>query len=306
MSDAQTLSTAFSEAIRHTTQKKVLANLRADLVFADPAYAESGEFDSGSDSILFTNVPDLGYSTTPLTEGSRPDKRALTMGTVSVDTDQYGDLVSISDVAKVKSPIEIVNIGSERLTRQSKTVIDEVTRDAIAAGGTAVYQGTNTSRSDVASGDKISVADLKKLAWRMFKNSIPRYADGFYRLFVSPEVAYDLGNDSAFVDAFKYVDNTPLIKNEIGKIAGFRVMEVVNAPTFSSTTTVHASLACGDVKGWGAGELQTLSTYHVAPGGDHTDPLAQEELLGWKIMFGVAVLSNSYYMRYESAASSLS
>jgi N4-gp56 family major capsid protein len=306
MPDAQTLSTAFSAAIRHTTQKKVLANLRHDLVFADEAYAEQGEFDSGSDTILFTNVPDLGYSTTPLTEGVRPAKRALSMGTVTIDTDQYGDLVSITDVAKVKSPLEVVNIGTERLSRQSKQVIDEITRDAIAGGGTAFLADAVANRAALGSGNKADVADLKKLAWTMFKNSIPRFEDGFYRLFVSPEVAYDLGNDTAFIDAFKYVDNTPLIKNEIGKIAGFRVMEVVNAPTFSSSVTVHASLAVGAVKGWGAGELQTLDTYHVAPGGDHSDPLAQEELLGWKIMFGVAVLSNSYYMRYESAASSLS
>lgn len=305
MPDAQTLSTAFSAAIRHTTQKKVLANLRADLIFADEAYAEQGEFDSGSDTILFTSVPDLGYSTSPLTEGVRPDKRALSMGTVTIDTDQYGDLVSITDVAKVKSPLEVVSIGTERLSRQSKTVIDEITRDAIAAGGTSFLADAVANRAALGSSNKADVADLKKLAWKMFKNSIPRFADGFYRLFVSPEVAYDLGNDTAFIDAFKYVDNTPLIKNEIGKIAGFRVMEVVNAPTFSSSVTVHASLAVGAIKGWGAGELQTLDTYHVAPGGDHSDPLAQEELLGWKVMFGVAVLSNSYYMRYESAASTL-
>lgn len=304
MADTQTLSSAFSAAIRHTTQKKVLAELRADLIFADEAYAEKGEFDQGSDTILFTNVPDLTYSTTPLVEGVRPFKRALSMGTVTVDTDQYGDLVSITDVAKVKSPIEVVAIGSERLARQSKRVIDEITRDAIAAGGTAAYANAVADRATLAAGDKLDVADLKLLSWKMFKNAIPRFADGFFRLFVSPEVAYDLGNDDAFIDAYKYVDNSPLIKNEIGKIAGFRVMEVVNAPTFASTVTVHASLAVGAIKGWGAGELQTLDTYHEAPGG-HDDPLQQEELLGWKVMFGVAVLSNSYYMRIESAASTL-
>lgn len=59
---------------------------------------------------------------------------------------------------------------------------------------------------------------------------------------------------------------------------GFRIMEVVNAPTVSSTVTVYLSIATGAINGWGAGDLQTLTTYHVAPGGDHTDPLAQEEL----------------------------
>lgn len=303
---AQTLSTAVAAAITFKTQKNVLRNLRADLFFANPDMAESGEFDAGHDTLLFTNVPDLAINTTPLTEGSSPTPKALTMGTVTVDTEQYGDVVSITDVAKVKSPIELVAIGTERLSRQSKASIDQITRDVISGGGTPVYQGTNTSRSDIASGDKATVADLNKLKWRMFRAGIPMFGDEFYHLAVSPEVAYDLSQDADFKAANTYVNVDNLLRGEIGSIAGFRIQQVVNAPTFSSTTTVHASIAMGDVKGWGAGELQSLTTHHVAPGGDHDDPLAQEELLGWKVNFGVAVLSNSYYMRYESAASDLS
>lgn len=303
---AQTLSTALSAAITFKTQKKVLENLRAELFFADPAMAEQGEFDAGTDAILFTNVPDISLSTTPLTEGTAPTTRALTMGTVTIDTEQYGGSLSITDVAKAKSPIQIVEIGSERLTRESKQVIDQITRDAIAGGGTVVYAGTgNAARADIASTDLATVADLRKLAWRMFKNSIPRHADGFYHLAVSPEVAYDLSGDTDFKAANTYVNVDNLLRNEIGTIAGFRVQEVVNAPTFASTETVHASIATGAVKGWGAGELTSLQTFHEAPGG-HDDLLQQEELLGWKVNFGVAVLSNSYYMRYESAATALS
>ena len=61
----------------------------------------------------------------------------------------------------------------------------------------------------------------------------------------------------------------------------------------------------GDIKGWGAGELQSLSVHHVAPGGDHSDLLAQSELMGFKVNFGIAVLNNGYYFKYESAASDL-
>jgi N4-gp56 family major capsid protein len=92
---------------------------------------------------------------------------------------------------------------------------------------------------------------------------------------------------------------------EIGTLHGFRVMESDTAPTFSSTTTVYAGLAVGDIKGWGAGELQTFRAYHVAPGGDHSDPLAQLEKVGWKVNFGCAPLNNGYYYRVETAATSL-
>lgn len=303
---ATTESSALSAAITFKTQKKVLENLRADLFWADPAMAESGDpLGDGFDELLFTNVPDLTPATTPLTEGVTPTPRALTMGTVTISTEQYGGSVSVTDIAKKKSPIALIDIGSERLTRESKEVIDQITRDVIAGGGTAAYADQVANRAALAAGNKANVADLKRLAWTMFKASIPRHADGFYHMAVSAEVAFDLGNDAEFVEAYKYVDNMPLLKNEVGKIAGFRIQEVVNAPTFTSTVQVHASIATGAVKGWGAGELQSLETFHVSPGGDHGDLLAQIELMGWKVDFGVGVLSNDYYFRYESAATTL-
>lgn len=304
---ANTESSALSAAITFKTQKKVLENLRNELFWADPNFAERGEaLGDGFDTLLFTNVPDLTPSTTPLTEGVTPTARALTMGTVSISTDQYGGSVSVTDVAKNKSPIPLINIGSERLTRESKEVVDQVTRDVIAGGGTAYYAGTgNAARADLASTDLLTVGDLKKVDKKMFLAGIPRHPDGFYHIAVSAEVGYDLSNDADFKNANTYVNVENLLRNEIGTIAGFRVREVANAPTFTSTTTVHASIATGAVKGWGAGELESLTTHHVSPGGDHGDLLAQIELMGWKIDFGVGVLSNDYYFRVESAATAL-
>lgn len=302
-------SSVLSAAITFKVQKQVLKNLRASLVYADRAFAVQGDFMPGFDTLTFVNVPDLSVATTPLTEGTAPTARALSIGTVSVSTAQYGDLVEITDIAKVKSPIEIVDIASERLSRSSSETIDQITRDVIAAGGTAFYQGTNTSRADIASTDYAVAADLRKLRATMYKNNIKPFSDGYYRLWVAPEVGYDLRNDTAstggFVDVNKYSNPETLLRGELGRMEGFRIAEVVNAPTFSSTTTVYACIALGDVKGWGVGDLQTLQTYHVAPGGDHTDPLAQKELLGWKVNWGVAVLNNSYYYRFETAAHAL-
>jgi len=302
---AQTESSALSDAITFKVQAKVLANLRDELVFANPEWTEQGDFDPGTDTLLFTSFPDLTPNETPLTEGVTPTAEALTMDTVSIGTDQYGQLLNITDVAKVKSPKQIVSIGSERLTRASKELLDNIFADTISAGGTAYFAGIgNVARADLAATDIAAVADLRRMAWQMFKSNIPRKADGYYHLLASPDVAADISADADFIDAVKYTDRMPLLKNEIGSIAGFRVISVVNASTFASTTTVHASIALGAPKGWGAGELQSLRAYHVAPGG-RGDELAQLESLGYKVMFGVAVLNNAYYFRFESAASDL-
>lgn len=306
MVDAQTTSSALAAALTFVVQDAVLPNLRAALVYGDPAYSMEGDFDEGTDTLMWVDVPDIAINTTPLTEGTRPDKRALTLNTVTCSTTQYGDLVAITDVAKVKSPIEIAAIAGEHVQRQAAETVDQIHRDAIAAGGTVMYQGANTTRAGIGAGEVATIDDLNKLKSKMFAAKIPPFGDGFYRLFVSPGVGYDLRVDADFVASYQYVDNTPLVKGEIGRIAGFRVIEVVNAPTFSSSVTVHASIAVGSLRGWGSGDLQSLQVFHVAPGGDHTDPLAQEELVGWKVNFGVAVLKNTFYFRYESAATDLS
>jgi N4-gp56 family major capsid protein len=309
MTDAQTLSSALAAAITFKVQSQVLENLRASLVYADSQYAMAGQFDEGTDTLMWVSIPDLSINTTALTEGTRPDKRALTMNTVTLSTVQYGDLVAITDIAKLLSPVEIVPIGSEHITRQAQESLDQVARDEIASGGTVKYAnataGANTTRANLASTDLMTVDDLNLLRSQMFSGKIPPFGDGFYRLFVSPGQEFDLRQDADFKEAYKYVDNMPLIKGEVGQIAGFRVITVVNAPTFASTTTVHAAIAVGNIKGWGAGQLQSMQVFHIAPGGDHTDPLAQEELLGWKCMWGVAVLDNDFYFRLETAATSI-
>jgi len=280
------------------------------MVYADRAFAQEGTFNSGFDTLTFVSSPDLPINTTPLGEGTKPTPRALTIGTVTVSTAQYGDLVSISDLAKVKSPVEIVQIGSERLSHQASESIDQVCRDVIAASGTPAFLGVGNpaTRVAIAATDLMRSIDLRKLRAKMVKGKVPIPADGYFRLKVHPNVAYDLRTDSSvgnWTDVNKYATPETILRGEVGRMDGFRIMEVVNAPTAASTVTVYLSIATGDIKGWGAGDLQTLTTYHVAPGGDHTDPIAQDELLGWKVNFGIAVLSNAYYWRAETAATNV-
>lgn len=307
---SQTTSDALSAAITFKVQSKVLANLRARLIFADPAYAEKGTFAQGTDALMFVAYPDLALATTALTEGTAPTAKALTQNVVTVSTSQYGDLLNLSDVAKVKSPVDLADIAAERITRQAAESIDKISRDSIALGGTPVYQSGDTTRAGLASTDYLTAADVMGLRAKMIAAKIPPMADGMFKLIVHPYVAYDLRSEAvssagAWMDVNRYSKPDQIMKGEVGSYHGFRVIEVPNAPTFSSTTTVYASFALGDIKGWGAGELSSLQVKHVPLGGDHYDPLGQSELFGWKVNFGVAPLNNSYYYRMESAATNL-
>jgi N4-gp56 family major capsid protein len=178
---AFTASEAFQAAITFTVQSKVLENLRDELLWANPQFAEQGRFDPASDLLTFLKFPDLSSTTpqTPLTEGTTPTARAITMTTVTVSTDQYGDLVSISDIAKVKAPRDVVSIASERVGRTAKEVMDTISRDNIFLGGTPYYAGDATTRAtiDDASANKLTAADLITLRSTMKANNVPLPSD---------------------------------------------------------------------------------------------------------------------------------
>ena len=309
MAGSQTASTALSAAITFKVQSQVLENLRNALVWADPSLAMPGNFDPGTDTLMWVDIPDLPINTTALTEGTRPNTRALTMGTVTLSTTQYGDLISITDVAKLLSPVQIVAIGAEHISRQAAESLDQVARDEIASGGTPFFGSIDhTTRATLDSSDKLTVdgvGGLNYLRASMFSDKIPPFSDGFYRLYVSPGQALDLRQDDDFKTVYQYTNNAPLVKGEVGQVAGFKVVETQTIATVSSGVLVQLAIAIGDIKAWGAGHLQSMQVFHVAPGGDHDDALEQEELLGWKCMWGVAVLNNDYYYRVESFATAV-
>lgn len=304
---AQTDSAALAAAIRFTVQKGVLANLRSELVYADPQFTEEGRFDSGSDMLTFITVPDLAVSTSTdkvQTEGSANTAKALTISTVTVSTDQYMATVNITDVAIQKQPIDLVRTATERVGRHAKVLLDTVARDTVALGGTIFYgAASHSTRATLDSGDKMTAALLTKLRQKMFKAGVPLRADGTYLFICSPEVGYDLRTDTStgnFVTVNQYSKPETVLKNEIGMLSGFRIIENPSAPTFASSVTVQCSFALGAVKPWGAGSLESLKTFYVAPGGDHSDPAGQLAQVGYIVNWGVAPLATGYYYRVES------
>jgi N4-gp56 family major capsid protein len=229
-----------------------------------------------------------------------------------VSTAQYGDRVGLTDVAKVKAPREIVSIAAERSSRVAKEVMDTITRDNIFLGGTPYYANNDTNRAALTAGggDKLDAADLLLLRSKMKKNNMPLGEGGYYKLYVAINQGHDLRAETTANQAWHAISQytskvSEIERGEIGAFHGFRIIEADTAPTFSSTETVYAGVALGAIRGWGAGELQTFRSYHTAPGGDHSDPLAQLEEVGWKVNFGVAPLNNGYYYRVESVATAL-
>ena len=307
----QTVSSDFAGLVSFDIQERVLENLRTNLLYANQAWSQEGQLMKGTDTARFVFIPDLSVSTTPMTEGTTPTAVGLSETHVDVSAAQYGNLVDISDVARLKSPVDLAAEASERLARNAQEVIDQITRDTIAASGTAFIggAGTHTTRATLDWGDTLTGANLRKLYFTMRKNKVPTFPDSTYILILGSDQAYDLKADTTATSGplavLQYTTPRAAIEGEIAAFEGFRIVVSNNPPSVSSTVDVEQGIAFGPLKGWGRTDLQSLEAKFVAPGGDHTDPLGLSTQLGWKVMFGVAALANSRYYRLESAFTAL-
>ena len=322
-------SNAYSALITELVAQQAQENLRDRLVHAMPGNYTAGRFQKGSNEIRYARYPDLtplGVADT-LTEAGAPAEYDLTVTTESFVPKQYGKVLKISDLAQLDSPHDLISIASERLARVATESMDTIIRDVIAQGTNVRYVAGRASRALVQSGDKLTGLEVKQTVAKLKAANIPTFADGFYRAIIHPSVEFDIMTDTStngFLEATKYTKSLDLLNGEIGAYAGVRFLVSPTAKTFpnsgvGSALTVHSSYFFGP-DSYIVGDSQTLQSYFVAPGGDHSDPISQIAVLGFKMRFGAILRgegttgefdgSNTStgqprYIRVESVASTL-
>lgn len=323
-------SNAYSALITELVSQQAQENLRNRLVHAMPGNYTSGRFQKGSNEIRYARYPDLtplGVADT-LTEAGAPAEYDLTVTTESFVPKQYGKVLKISDLAQLDSPHDLIAIASERLARAATESMDNIIRDVINQGTNVMYAGDAASRGALGTGgnDNLVGLTIKKAVAKLKAANVPTFADGFYRAIIHPGVEFDLLTDTStngFLEATKYTKSLDLLNGEIGAYAGVRFLVSPNAKVFTGAGASSADVFSTFLFGPDAyivGDSQTLQSYFVAPGGDHSDPIAQVATLGFKMRFGAILRgegttgefdgSNTStgqprYLRIESTATAL-
>jgi N4-gp56 family major capsid protein len=265
-------------------------------------------FVKGTNTLRYARYADLSVSTATLTEGTAPTDDALTISSEFFTAAQYGATVAVSDLANLDSPHDLISIAAERVAYKAVRSMDVLVRDTIHANvqTAAVFGATasatltqNTANSAVATAGVLSGAFVKQMVARLKGSNVPQFADGTYRCIIHPAQEYDLVSDTSvngWIESRKYVDNTNLLTGEIGMFAGVRFIVSSDAKVYAtagaSSGNVYNALFLGP-DAYTIGDSQTLQSYFVAPGGDHSDPLAQRAIVGYKMRFGTLLLDEA-------------
>jgi N4-gp56 family major capsid protein len=308
MATTTTSTTNFSDLVTQLVAARAEEELRARAVHAMPGLYVPARFIKGTNTLRYARYADLAVSTTTLTEGTAPTDDALTISSEYFTAAQYGATVAVSDLANLDSPHDLISIAAERVAYKAVRSMDTLVRDNIhstaataaifgATGATTLTQ--NTANSAVATAGLLSGAFVKQMVARLKGANVPAFADGTYRCIIHPSQEYDLVSDTSvngWIESRKYVDNTELLTGEIGMFAGVRFIVSSDAKVYTtagaSSGNVYNALFLGP-DAYTIGDSQTLQSYFVAPGGDHSDPLAQKAIVGYKMRFGSLLLDEA-------------
>ena len=193
-----------------------------------------------------------------LTEAVIPTGKKLGMTAITVSLAQYGDYVAISDLLITHAIDDAVLGATEELGAAAGLTNDELVRNVLMAGTNIIFaraynssgveQARPTSEAGLQSAlgstytcnlttkaINEAVTNLKKGA-KMLK-----YSGQYYVAVVHPDVAEDLRNDPAWIDAHKYMAAEEIFNGEIGRLHGVRFVESNLAPVIKSGVQTYAT-----------------------------------------------------------------
>jgi hypothetical protein len=310
MAQTEISQAGFSSLVTQLVVAQAEEELRARAVHAMPGMYVPGRFVKGTNTIRFARYADLGLAsvTAVLTEGTKPTEQALTISSEFYTAAQYGGTVQITDLANLDSPHDLISVAAERIAYQATRLMDVLVRNGIhnnvetAAIFTATASQTVSANGATAL-SPISGWQVKRMVASLKAANVPTFPDGFYRCIIHPNQEFDLLTDTTtngWLELNKYVSDLPALTNEIGRFAGVRFITSSDAhrATTAAPTTYAAAGANYNALFLGPdaytiGDSQTLQSYFVAPGGDHTDPLAQMAVLGFKMRWGSMLIDEA-------------
>ncbi len=284
----------------------LLDNARDELIFAQLGKKVSLPANKGR-TIEFRRWKTLGR-VSQLTEGVIPTGKKLSIVAITASLSQYGDYVTISDVIDLHGIDDVVLGATEELGAAAGLTYDELVRNVLLGGTNIIFADAYNGASYVST--PASEAALQSALASYTCNLTPRiinkavtnlkkgakmkkYSGNMYVAVIHPDVAEDLRNDPAWLDAHKYAAPDEIFTGEIGRLHGTRFLERNLAPAIKSDGQSYATYktiflardAFGVVDPEGGG-MQTIIKSAKEIGG----PLEQFSTVGTKFEMAAKIL----------------
>lgn len=292
-------------------------------------FGQSKPLPANSTKVMkFRRYNALANTPVTLTEGVTPGAQPLTTTDVTANLQQYGGLVTITDVIMDTHEDMTLNESVALLGEQAAQMMEKMRFGVIRAGTNVIY-GNGASR--VAVNTVITTA-MQRKAVRALKRqngraittvirSTPSWETanvqpGFVGL-IHPDLEGDVRAMTGFVPSEKYGTLSPW-ENEVGKVDDVRYVSSTIFEPFQDAggargLTLSTSGTSSDVypviylarDAYGIIALKgqyAVTPMVVNPKPSDSDPLAQRGHVSWKAYQTAVILNDAWLVRLEVAA----
>jgi N4-gp56 family major capsid protein len=201
-----------------------------------------------------TRYERLALPSTPLTEGVTPDATPLVTTLVQGVLEQWGIVVSLTDVGVMTTKHPALRIATERTGNASAELQDREVQKVLGGGGTLIIAGGKGSVSALAAGDVVTTDLLSQIVATLRQLGAPSFQGGLFAGVVDPFVEQDIAKDPTFVSSHTYSEVLALMNAEIGRWRGVRWKRSNMIPIVSVLPTANVTQAAADVGAPQAGE----------------------------------------------------
>ncbi len=279
---ATNVASQFSSDIVAYIAEKTLPLTRKQLVayqFGDPLTLPKGRGTTYT-ATRYLRIP-LPFA--PLSEGVPPIGETMTIQQVSAVAQQWGDKVTITDVAEMTIYHPLFQKATELVGLQVAETLERNTFNTLNSGTQINYVNSAGSRASLVAGDVMNPFEIQRAYSMLFNLGAPRYmgdemtdtkldADAggakasnnprqmpHYVSIMHPFVAADLRQNSVVQTAWSYSDINRLYNFEAGEFNGIRFCESNMVPFF----TGFANSAAGLTYTPGSAGALAADTYYV-------------------------------------------
>ena len=264
---------------------------------------------NGGKIIEFRRFASLAAATTPLTEGTPPTLKDLTVTAVTATMAQYGDAVGFSDLVSTTTIDPILTETAEILGDQAAETLDLLTQSVLAAGTVVQYASTAVSRVTVGAAMTLTPAEIREAVLTL-KMGRARKIDGFYQALIHPRSVHDLQGHTEWIEAQKFAGSGRIFDGSIGTLHGVKFWESDIAPFVvnggvGGTVDVYQTIIQG-ANAWGRVNLaghNLRQIYKPLGSAGTADPVDQQQSMGWKVAFVAKILNDGFMIRIEHSTS---
>jgi len=246
----------FSGDIVNYIAEKTLPLARKQLVayqFGDPLTLPKGR----GTTYMATRYMRIPLPLAPISEGVPPIGETMSIQQVSVVAQQWGDKVTITDVAEMTIYHPLFQKATELVGLQVAETLERNTFQTLLSGLQYNFVNSRASRAALVAGDVLSPFEVQRAYSLLFNQGAPRFsgdemtdtkldADAggakasnnprqmpHYTAIIHPFVAADLRQNAAVQTAWSYSDINRIYNYEAGEFNGIRFCESNMVPSFT-------------------------------------------------------------------------